>query len=145
MLEGLPKPSRFGLNLPHQDAFWYLWFMTNTKRPGAHHESWFPLYARGLSRGKFSHSTCPDRGVANPSAAAAETGSTLGDDHRSHDTSLARTWQKCRWWTGLALGCLLVCAIGGADADPEFRFASDGSLLGREWGGACVYWASPRC
>src|SRR5688572_4253070 len=119
--------------------------MTNTKRPGAHHESWFPLYARGSSRGNGSRSTGPDRGVTNPSAVAVETGSTLGDDHRSHGTSLARTWQKCRWWTRLALGCFLVCAIGGADADQACRFAPDGNLLGRECGGACVYWASPRC
>src|SRR5918993_4704036 len=144
MLEGPLKASRFGLNLPHQDAFWYLWCMNHTKRPGVHHESWFPLYARGSSRGKFSRSIGPDRSAANASAASVETSATLGGDHRSHDTSLARTWQNGRWWTGFALECLLICALGGVDADQARRFAPDGSRLGRECGGTCLYWTSPR-
>src|SRR5687768_649269 len=66
-------------------------------------------------------------------------------DHRSDDASLARPWQKRRWWARFALGCLLICALGRADAHQASRFALDGSLLGRECGGARLYWASARC
>ncbi len=57
------------------------------------------------------------RGFADPSPADVETGPALGSDPRSDDASLARPWQKRRWWTWVALGCLLICALGGADAD----------------------------
>src|SRR5688572_9161435 len=106
--------------------------MKATQGPGAHHERWFPFYARGLSRGKFSRSTRPGRGVADPSAVVVETSFALGGDYRGHDAPLAPQRQKCRWWAGIALGCLLICALGGADADQGLRFASDGSLFSRE-------------
>jgi hypothetical protein len=118
--------------------------MNRTKRPGESHESGFPLYARGSSRGKFKHAIGSDRGFADSSPPGVETGSALGGHHRGHDTSLACPWQKRRWWTWVALGCLLICALGGVDADQAFRFAPDGSLLGRECGGAGVYWTPPR-
>src|ERR1700704_2437503 len=46
---------------------------------------------------------------------------------------------------GPGLGCLLICALDGVDADHELRFTPDGSLSGRERGGPGVSWASPRC
>src|SRR5688572_25262538 len=118
--------------------------MNAITRPGGYHESRFLLYARGLSRGKFNPSAGPDRGVTDPPPSGVETVTALGSDQRSDDASLARPRQKRRWWARFALGCLLICALGGADADQRLRFAPDGSLLGREWGGTCLYWASSR-
>ena len=91
-----------------------------------------------------THSARPDRSVTLPSAAAAQAGVALGGHHRGDDAALASKWQKRRWWAGFALGCVLICTVGGADADQGLRFASDGSVCGRERGGAGVHWTSPR-
>ena len=101
--------------------------------------------ARGLSRSKRKRPTRADRSFAHPSAALIEAGFALGRDHRDDDAALAPARQKRRGRAGLALGCLLICALGGADADQGLRLAPDGSLLGRERRGAGVHWASARC
>ena len=119
--------------------------MTATTKPGDHRESWVPFYARGLCRGKVNASTGSDRGFPHPSAAPTQAGIAVGGDHRGDDAALASKRQKRRWWTGFARGCVLICTIGGADADQGLRFASDGSVCGRERGGPCVHWPSPRC
>ena len=100
-------------------------------------------YARGLSRSKRQCSKLvADRSLAHPSAARIEAGFALGRDHRDDDAALAPARQKRRGRSGLALGCLLVCALGGADADQGLGLAPDGSLCGRARGGAGVHWAS---
>src|SRR5215216_4619828 len=113
-------------------------------RPGDHHESWGSFYDRGLFRGKPNRSTRPDRGLAYPSVAVVETCFAVGHTHRGDDAPLAPARQKRRWGAGLALGCLLVCALGRADAHQGLRFAPDGSLRGRERGGARLHWTSAR-
>src|SRR5918999_1315006 len=135
MLEGPPQAPKPAWNCPFEVPSGMSGVMETITRPGAHHESPSPLYARGLSRGKSQCSACPDRGLTSPSPAGVETGPALGSDQRSDDASLARPWQKRRWWTWVALGCLLICALGGAHADQAFRFAPDGGLPGRERGG----------
>src|SRR6266550_1824127 len=108
-------------------------------KPGDHHESRGSFYARGLFRGKPNRATRPDRGLAYPSVAVVETSFAVGHTHRGDDAPLAPARQKRRWGAGLALGCLLVCALGSADAHQGLRFAPDGSLLGRERGGAPLW------
>src|SRR5919109_3424700 len=119
--------------------------MIPINRPGACHESTFSFYARGLSRDKAKRAHRAGRVLVHPSSAPLEAGSALGSDPRGHDTPLAPTRQKRRWRARVTLGYLLVCAFGGADADQDLRFAPDGSVRGRERGGACLHWTSLRC
>src|SRR5215471_3899471 len=113
-------------------------------RPGDHHESWGSFYARGLFRGKPNRSTRPDRGFAYPSVAVVATSFAVGRAYRGDDAPRAPARHKRRWGAGLALGGLLVCALGSADAHQGLRFAPDGSLLGRERGGTRLHWTSAR-
>src|ERR687896_232531 len=101
--------------------------MKATTKPGDHRESWFPFYARGLFGGKGNDSPGPDRSIAHPSAAFAQAGVAVGGAHRSDDASLARARQKRRWWAGFALGCVVICPVGGAHADQGLRSTSAGS------------------
>jgi hypothetical protein len=118
-------------------------FMKATAKPGDCHESWFSFYAQGSSRGKSNVSTHSDRSVVRAFAASFEAGIAVGGAHRGDDAALTPTWQKRRWRTWLALGCIVICTIGSADADQGLRFASDGRVCGREWGGTRVHGSSP--
>src|ERR1043166_2231044 len=145
MPEGWPKARKLGWTCPLRRLSGISGFMRPITRPGACHESRGPFYARGLSRSKRKRSTRSDRSFAHPSAAPLEAGVALGRDHRGDDAALAPARQKRRGRAGLALGCLFIRALGGADADQGFRLAPEGRLLGRERRGAGIHWASARC
>ena len=63
---------------------------------------------------------------------------------RGHDASLATGRQKHRWPPWLAVGCGIVCALGGVDAGEEPQRARDGSVRGGECGGTGVHWPPGR-
>src|SRR6266511_3368384 len=112
--------------------------------PGACHERPGPLSAWSLPRGNTNGRNGRTLRPARPSAASTPSRPALGSALRGDDPPLASGRQKHRWPTWLALGCLLVCALGGVDAGETPRFTPDGSVSGRECGRTGVHWASVR-
>ena len=81
---------------------------------------------------------------SQPPAAPAQARSAVGGALRGHDAPLAARGQKHRWPPWLAVGCGLVCALGGVDAGEAPQRTRDGSVRGRECGGAGVHWPPGR-
>ncbi|PON14146.1 hypothetical protein C2W62_30625, partial [Candidatus Entotheonella serta] len=52
----------------------------------------------------------------------------MGGHHRDDDASLARVRQKCRWWTWVALGCVVICAFIGIDAHPKAQIRDHSNI-----------------
>src|ERR687892_134926 len=84
---------------------------------GIPHERPVPFYARRVPRNKLQRRTRFDLCGLRSSAARAGAGAALGADRRGDDSRVASVGQKRRWWAGALVECLLICALGGVDAD----------------------------
>jgi len=118
--------------------------MRPLKRPGAHHERQPPFYARGLPRDKRNRPNGFARGRSQPPAASAQARPAVGRALPGEDVPLASSGQKRRWWPGLIMGGLFLWTLGGVDVGEAAQRARDGSVSGRECGGAGLHRAQRR-
>ena len=97
-----------------------------------------------LSRSKRKGRNGLDLCGSQPPVTSAQTRSAVGGALRGHDAPLAASGQKHRWPPWLAVGCGIVCALGGVDVGEETPRPRHGSVSGRKCRGAGVHWAPGR-
>src|SRR5919202_3060763 len=111
---------------------------------GAHYERTGRLYVWRLSRSKCTRRHGLDLCAAPSPLTPAQARLTVGRARRGHGASLAAGRQKHRSPPWLALGCSLVCLLGGVDAGEASQRTRDGSVRGGECGGTGVPWPPRR-
>ncbi len=144
MPAGKPKAHKPRWTCPLRRLSGLSGVMRPLTRPGASQASGLSCSAPDLSRRQRHQSTRPHRGLAHPSVVARATRVAVGRDPRGDDATRATARQKRRWRSGLAWGCCLLCALGGAEADQGVGLAPEGSVWSRARGRACLHWSSPR-
>jgi hypothetical protein len=144
MPAGKPKAHKPRWTCPLRRLSGLSGVMRPLTRPGASQASGLSCSAPDLSRRQRHQSTRPHRGLAHPAVVARATRVAVGRDPRGDDATRATARQTRRWRSGLAWGCGLLCALGGAEADQGVGRAPEGSVWSRARGRACLHWSSPR-
>src|SRR6266540_3914848 len=111
---------------------------------GAHHGRTGQVYAWGLPRGNRKRRNCFDLCGPQSPAAAAQARPAMDGALRGHEQEVGGSGQKRRWPTWVALGCRVVCAVGGVDAREASPRPRHGSVSGRKCGGTGVHWPTGR-
>src|SRR6266511_2328275 len=111
---------------------------------GAHHGRTGQVYVWGLPRGNRKRRNCFDLCGPQSPAAAAQARPAMDGALRGHEQEVGGSGQKRRWPTWVALGCRVVCAVGGVDAREASPRPRHGSVSGRKCGGTGVHWPTGR-